>query len=238
MKKVLLSMSLLLMTSVLAYSHSVGIGMYIPLGGSIPTFYPNGGTDPYLTFSPKSAFEVGVVFQPRVSFKIDNKGYNYISLAVDFGWYRDTFKFQTDSQNFTHEFDSIVTGLSLEWKPSIFQIGIGGGVKIPLSGKYWTGENYTLLDYKTLSSRFNNLIIPYVKLYTGINFALVSLTFYANIDLPTSEIKDNLASLGGGYKYPIELTSVDLGVQIGVHLPIIEFGKKNDDYDPRNIINR
>ena len=63
----------------------------------------------------------------------------------------------------------------------------------------------------------------------------MSLTFYANIDLPTSQIKYNLASLGGGYRYPIQLTSVDLGVQIGLHLPIIEFGK-NNDHDVRNSI--
>lgn len=42
--------------------------------------------------------------------------------GIYFGWYRDTFKFQ----GFTYEFDSIITGLSLEWKSSIFQIGIVG----------------------------------------------------------------------------------------------------------------
>ncbi len=44
--------------------------------------------------------------------------------GIYFGWYRDTFKFQ----GFTYEFDSIITGLSLEWKSSIFQIGIVGVV--------------------------------------------------------------------------------------------------------------
>ena len=236
MKKSIVMITIFIMTTSLAYSHNFVMSLYVPLAGSRPSFYQNGILSEYLTDQGESAFEIGVIFQPSIYFQLDK--FHFIVLGVDFGWYRDTFKFHDNSQDFTHEFDSIITGLSLEWKPSIFQIGIGGGVKVPLSGKYWTIDNYTLLDYKTLSSRFNNLIIPYVKLYTGINFALVSLTFYANIDLPTSQIKDNLASLGGGDRYPIQLTSVDLGVQIGLHLPIIEFGKKNDYYDVRNGIEK
>ncbi|PCG19935.1 hypothetical protein [Brachyspira sp. G79] len=232
MKKSIILITLFIMTSALAYSHNFVMSLYIPLAGSRPSFYQNGILSDYLTEQAESAFEVGVIFQPSIYFTINKL--HYIVLGVDFGWYRDTFKFQ----DFTHEFDSIITGLSLEWKPSIFQIGIGGGVKFTLSGKYSVGYNYTLLDYKALSSRFNNLVIPYIKLYTGVNFFLVSLSFYANFDLPTIQIKDNLASLGGGYRYPIELTSVDLGVQIGLHLPTIEFGKNNDYYDIRNRIKR
>ena len=238
MKKIIILITIFIMSSTLAYSNSLGLGLYIPLGGSIPSFYQNNNANPNLTLSPQSAFEVGVIFQLRINFKVDRKGIHHISIGLDVGWYRDTFKFQYTYKDFTHEFDSLMTGLNFEWRPLIFQLGIGGGVKFPFTGKYWTIDNYTLLDYKTLLSRFNNLIIPYVKIYTGVNFALVSLTFYANIDLPTSQIKDNLASLGGGYRYPIQLTSVDLGAQIGLHLPLIEFGKKNDEYDVRNSINR
>ncbi|MEI0526313.1 hypothetical protein R4K54_10345 [Brachyspira murdochii] len=221
-----------IMTSALAYSHSFVMSLYVPLAGSRPSFYQTGIISDYLTEQAESAFEVGVIFQPSIYFTIDKL--HYIVLGADFGWYRDTFQFQ----DFTHEFDSIITGLSLEWRPSIFQIGIGGGVKFPLSGKYSRGNNYTLLDYKALSSRFNNLVIPYVKLYTGVNFFLVSLSFYANFDIPTIQIKNNLASLGEGYKYIGKLASVDIGAQIGVHLPIIEFGKKSDYYDIRNRIKR
>ncbi|PTY40639.1 hypothetical protein [Brachyspira hampsonii] len=234
MKKIIILITIFIMTSSLAYSHSFVMSLYVPLAGSRPSFYQNGLLSEHLTEQAESAFEAGVIFQPSIYFTIDKL--HYIVLAADFGWYRDTFKFHNNYHDFTHEFDSIITGLSLEWKPSIFQIGIGGGVKFPLSGKYWTGNNYTLLDYNALSSRFNNLVIPYVKLYTGVNFFLVSLSFYVNFDIPYYQIKDNLASLGEGYRYPIQLASVDLGVQIGVHLPIIEFGKKNDYYDFRNNI--
>ncbi len=231
MKKIIILITIFIITTSLAYSHSFVMSLYVPLAGSRPSFHKNGILTDDLTENGESAFEVGVIFQPSIYFTIDK--FHYIVLGVDFGWYRDTFKFNNNAQDFTHEFDNIITGLSLEWKPSIFQIGIGGGVKVPLSGKYWYGDNYTSLDSKALSSRFDNIVIPYVKLYTGINFSLVSLSFYANIDLPTIQIKDNLSSLGEGYRYPGKLASLDLGVQIGLHLPIIEFGKKNNDYGIR-----
>lgn len=65
---------------------------------------------------------------------------------------------------------------------------------------------------------------------------VLSLSFYVNFDIPYYQIKDNLASLGEGYKYIGKLASVDIGAQIGLHLPIIEFGKKSDYYDIRNRI--
>ncbi|WP_020005604.1 hypothetical protein [Brachyspira innocens] len=230
MKKSIILITIFITTSALAYSHNFVMSLYVPLAGSRPSFYQTGILSDYLTEQAESAFEVGVIFQPSIYFTINKL--HYVVLGVDFGWYRDTFQFQ----DFTHEFDSIITGLSLEWMPSIFQIGIGGGVKFPLSGKYSIGNNYTLLDYKALSSRFNNLVIPYVKLYTGVNFFLVSLSFYVNFDIPYYQIKDNLALLGEGYKYSGKLASVDLGVQIGLHLPTIGFGKNNDYYDIRNRI--
>ncbi|MBW5389736.1 hypothetical protein, partial [Brachyspira hampsonii] len=182
MKKVIVLISLLMMTSVLAYSHSLGLGLYIPLGGSIPSLYQNDNLNPASSLSPKSAFEMGVIFQPRVNFKMSAISYNYISLGVDFGWYRDTFKFQTSTKNFTHQFDSIMTGINLEWRPLIFQLGIGGGVKFPLSGAYLENNNGTKLSGGDLYSRFNNTIIPYVRLYTGINLVVLSLSFYVNFD--------------------------------------------------------
>ena len=53
----------------LVYSRLLGIGMYIPLGGSIPSFYSD-NIEVTSFFSPKSAFEVGVIFNPRVNFNI------------------------------------------------------------------------------------------------------------------------------------------------------------------------
>ncbi|PTY40638.1 hypothetical protein [Brachyspira hampsonii] len=224
MKKVIILISLFMMTSVLAYSHSLGLGLYIPLSGSIPSLYPNNNLNTASSLSPKSAFEMGVIFQPRVNFKMSAISYNYISLGVDIGWYRDTFQFQTSTKNFTHEFDTLMTGINLEWRPLIFQLGIGGGVKFPLSGAYLENNNGTKLSGVDLYSRFNNTIIPYVRLYTGINLVVLSLSFYVNFDIPYYQIKDNLASLGEGYSYPGKLASVDIGAQIGLHLDIFEFG--------------
>lgn len=223
MKKLIVSISLLLMTSVLAYSNTIGIGLYIPLGGSIPSLYQNNDLNPNLTLSPKSAFEIGVIFNPRVTFNIDD--YNDVSIGVDVGWYRDTFKFENGSQNFTHEFDTVMTGINFRWRPSIFQLGIGGGVKFPFTGKYWEGENNTKLSGGNFSSRFNSPFIPYIRLYTGIDLSIITLSLYVNFDIPNMQIKDNLDSLGVGYVYPGKLGSVDIGAQIGLYLDIFDFGK-------------
>ena len=208
------------MASAIAYSNSLGLGLYIPLGGSIPSLYQNNNADPNLTLSPQSAFEVGVIFQPRINFKVDKKGIHRISIDLDVGWYRDTFKFQYAYKDFTHEFDSIMTGLNFEWRPLIFQLGIGGGVKFPFTGKYWIGGNYTALNGGTLPVRFSSPFIPYIRFYTGINLVVLSLSLYTNFDIPNMAIKDNLGLLGEGYQYPGKLFSVDIGVQFGIHLEI------------------
>ena len=226
MKKIIILITVSIMASALAYSNSLGLGLYIPLGGSIPSLYQNDNADPNLILSPKSTFEIGVIFQPRVTFKIDKKGIHRISIGLDIGWYRDTFKFICNYQDFTHEFDSLMTGLNFEWRPLIFQLGIGGGIKFPFTGKYWIGNYNTALNGGTLSARFSNPLIPYIRLYTGINLVVLSLSLYVNFDIPNIQIKDNLASLGEGYLYPGKLFSVDVGVQFGIHLDIFQFGKK------------
>ncbi|KLI60574.1 hypothetical protein, partial [Brachyspira hyodysenteriae] len=200
MKKSIILISLFLITTALAYSHSLGVGLYIPLGGSIPSLYQTDNLNPNLSLSPKSSFEVGVIFNPRVTLNIDK--YNDISIGVYVGWYRDTFKFQTSSKNFTHEFDTVMTGINFRWSPSLFVLGIGGGVKFPFTGKYWEGNNNIALSAGNFSARFNNTVIPYIRLYTGIDVSLISLALYVNFDIPNMQIKDNLASLGEGYSYP------------------------------------
>lgn len=97
MKKSIILITIFIMTSTIAYSNSLGLGLYIPLGGSIPSLYQNDNANPNITLSPHSAFEIGVIFQPSIYFTIDKL--HYIVLGADFGWYRDTFQFQ----DFTHE---------------------------------------------------------------------------------------------------------------------------------------
>ncbi|WP_300758517.1 hypothetical protein [uncultured Brachyspira sp.] len=223
MKKNIIIISLFMITSALAYSNSLDIGLYIPLGGSIPSLYQNNNLDITSSLSPKSAFEVGVIFNPRVTFDVND--YNDVSIGIDIGWYRDTFKFKTASQNFTHEFDNVMLGLNFRWSPSLFVLGIGGGVKVPFKARYLVGKDGVSLNGGNVSARFNNPVIPYVKLYAGIDLTLVSLALYVNFDIPTMQIKDNLASLGAGYSYPGKLASVDIGAQVGLHFNIFNFGE-------------
>ena len=136
---------------------------------------------------------MGVIFQPGLYFELGK--FHYIAVSLDFGWYRDTFKFHNNSQKFIHEFDSIMTGLNIEWRPSLFQLGIGGGVKFPCSGKYLEGDIGTKLSGDKLAERFNTpVIIPYLKLYAGVNFYFVNLSLYMNVDIPYVQIKDNISS--------------------------------------------
>ncbi|KLI15761.1 hypothetical protein [Brachyspira hyodysenteriae] len=231
MKKIIILISLFTMVSALAYSHALGVGLYIPLGGSIPSLYQTDNLNPTASISPQTSFEVGVIFNPRVTFNVNKL--NNVSIGIDVGWYRDTFKFQTDTKNFTHEFDTVMTGLNFRWNPMLFVLGIGGGVKIPFTGKYWEGNNNIALSAGNFSARFNNTVIPYVRLYTGIDLFLVSLSLYVNFDIPYYQIKDNLASLGEGYSYPGKLGSVDIGVQLGIHLDIYKFGEEEDEEEER-----
>ena len=46
MKKIIILTSLFLVISALAYSHTLGVGLYIPLGGSIPSLYQNDNLTP------------------------------------------------------------------------------------------------------------------------------------------------------------------------------------------------
>ena len=226
MKKIIILISLFLMTSALAYSHYFAMGLYVPLGGSIPGFLPNKLYEPATIGEEKWSFEMGVIFQPGLYFELGK--FHYIAVSLDFGWYRDTFKFHNNSQKFIHEFDSIMTGLNIEWRPSLFQLGIGGGVKFPCSGKYLEGDIGTKLSGDKLAERFNTpVIIPYLKLYAGVNFYFVNLSLYMNVDIPYVQIKDNISSLGYGYKYPGQLAAFDVGVQIGIHLPLLEFGESD-----------
>ena len=221
MKKSITLISLFLITSALAYSHSLGVGLYIPLGGSIPSLYQNDNLDPTASLSPKTAFEVGVIFNPRVTFDIDK--YNRVSIGIDVGWYRDTFKFQTGSQNFTHEFDTVMTGLNFRWSPSLFVLGIGGGVKFPFLGKYWTGNNNVALNGGHFSSRFNNAVIPYVRFsldFSIFNYWMIGV--YANYDFPlhfqhNNYISDTIINNNS-------LSALDIGIQFGYYINI-DFNK-------------
>ena len=86
MKKIIILITIFIITTSLAYSHSFVMSLYVPLAGSRPSFHKNGILTDDLTENGESAFEVGVIFQPSIYFTIDK--FHYIVLGVDFGWYR------------------------------------------------------------------------------------------------------------------------------------------------------
>lgn len=82
MKKIIILISLFLMTSALAYSHYFVIGLYVPLGGSIPGFLPNKLYEPATIGEEKWSFEMGVIFQPGLYFELGK--FHYIAVSLDF----------------------------------------------------------------------------------------------------------------------------------------------------------
>lgn len=223
MKKSIILISIFIITSVLVYPHSLSLGVYIPLGGNIPSIYQNNTLNQNLTLTPKTSFEGGIIFNPRVIFNIDD--YSSINTGIDIGWYRDVFKFITDSENFSHEFDNLMLGLNLSYTFSFLLFGIGGGVKFPLIGKYSQGGYAIGLEKDNFAVRFNKPFIPYVRLYLGADLAYINLTFFVNFDIPNMQIKNNLGSLGVGYKYPGTLSSIDMGAQIALYFDVFKFGE-------------
>lgn len=110
--------------------------------------------------------------------------------------------------------------------PSLFMLGVGGGVKIPFTGEYSENGNGIKLSSTSVKSRFDNTLLPYVKLYAGVHMVFVSLALYVNFDIPYIQTKNNLGSLGAGYMYPGKLASVDIGAQIGLHLDFFNFAEE------------
>ena len=110
MKKIIILITIFLMITALAYSHSFVMSLYVPLAGSRPSFHKNGILTDDLMENGEFAFEVGVIFQPSIYFTISK--FHYIVLGVDFGWNRDTFKFITGTVNkaFTEFDDRMLCG--------------------------------------------------------------------------------------------------------------------------------
>ena len=155
-------------------------------------------------------FEFGIHIIPGYYFGISNID---LGIGLDIGYQKDVFALKQNGQNVGASFDSFNLGLMPRIDLAFLSIGIGGGIKFPLAGLYYTktGEssiaNAALFDTKGIAQNFNNPFIPYVKL--TLDFILpLNLTagIYVSYDIPLMEVK------GQNLKF----SSVDLGAQIGI----------------------
>lgn len=213
MKKIILAVMLFITTastSLMAKS-GFGVDLTVPLGAGIGFFYEDGKESKVL--KPDAGFEFGVYLRPNYYFDL-----NVLSLgiALDLGYQRDVFAYRSESNlnNGNLTFDSLSLGLMPKIDVLFLSIGVGAGVKFPLGGTSYSkekngGENVEKYNFANLRSKFDNLLIPYLKL--NLDFLLlynVTLGIYMSYDFPLMDYKDIVpkTSFGG----------LDIGGQVGI----------------------
>lgn len=172
-------------------------------------------------------FENSFSIQPGVFFSY----YDTISSAIflDIGYSKDRYEFRYgESENRIVEnfsLNNISVGLLPRINFGFLSLGIGGGIKIPLSmiysigGQYLYPEKYKL-DFGDMRDTLENFYYPYIKasvdfLIKGQNRFMMTLGVYANYDFPFN-LKNN-GILKDAYSKE-NIASFDIGFQIGFYL--------------------
>lgn len=170
------------LSNLFAADFEPGIGLVVPLGASISTKSQTHNVDADKNdgvLSGKSGFEFGVGITPGFY-----KGFNdYIgfSIALDLGYKREVFSYnenklggyQYEKIGTSYYFDTINIGLLPKFNIARFYIGIGGGIKLIVSGNEKT-KNYnenksqfvdseTKYNFNSVKNKFKNPYIPYIK---------------------------------------------------------------------------
>ncbi|ACN82530.1 DUF2715 domain-containing protein [Brachyspira hyodysenteriae] len=238
-KKIILT---LMMTSVLSVSAFAASGfeaiLNVPIGLSVGFHNFKLKDVPFKNEIEKQAkqnsgvgFDIGVTAQLGYMFQV-KEGFG-ISVLGEIGYSHDSYAFVNASdkkltQSFT--FESIQVGLLPKFNIGAFAIGVGGGVKIPLSGKLYSkydGKDVTGFPVKANSSdikdNFKTPVIGYIKatfdysIFFTDNIAM-NVGLYAGYDFGMS-MSEQLAP-----KYVFEymnFSSFDIGLQLG-----LKFGPK------------
>ena len=171
-------------------------------------------------------FENSFSIQPGVFFSY----YDTISSAIflDIGYSKDRYEFRYgESENRIVEnfsLNNISVGLLPRINFGFLSLGIGGGIKIPISMRYSTEGQYSYpekykLDFGDMRDTLENFYYPYIKasvdfLIKGQNRFMMTLGVYANYDFPfnlkNDGILDTAISRGN-------IASFDIGFQIGLY---------------------
>lgn len=239
MKKIILT---LMMTSVLSVSAFAASGfeaiLNVPIGLSVGFHNFKLKDVPFKNEIEKQAkqnsgvgFDIGVTAQLGYMFQV-KEGFG-ISVLGEIGYSHDSYAFVNASdkkltQSFT--FESIQVGLLPKFNIGAFAIGVGGGVKIPLSGKLYSkydGKDVTGFPVKANSSdikdNFKTPVIGYIKatfdysIFFTDNIAM-NVGLYAGYDFGMS-MSEQLAPKDV-FEY-MNFSSFDIGLQLG-----FKFGPK------------
>ncbi|TVL37577.1 hypothetical protein A9X84_06385 [Brachyspira hyodysenteriae] len=241
-KKIILT---LMMTSVLSVSAFAASGfeaiLNVPIGLSVGfhnfklTKEAEQYKDMYKNQNSGVGFDIGVSAQ--LGYMIQVKEGFGISVLGEIGYSHDSYSFVNASdkkytQSFT--FESIQIGLLPKFNIGAFAIGVGGGVKIPLAGKFYQkydGENATgfplTFNSSDIKDSFNTPVIGYIKatfdysIFFTDNIAM-NVGLYAGYDFGMTMSDKYLGQDTGNkiFEY-VNFSSFDIGLQLG-----LKFGPK------------
>lgn len=171
-------------------------------------------------------FENAFSIQPGVFFSY----YDKISSAVflDIGYSKDRYEFRYGEgenrivENFS--LNNISIGLLPRINFGFLSLGIGGGIKIPLSMIYSTEGQYSYLeryklDFGDVRDSLTGIFYPYLKasvdfLIKGKNRFMLTLGVYANYDFAFNLKSNSILYMA---KSRENIASFDLGFQIGLY---------------------
>ena len=221
------------LSNLFAADFEPGIGLVVPLGASISTKSQTHNADADKndgTLSGKSAFEFGVGILPGFYKGFDD--YMGFSIALDLGYKREVFSYnenklgggQYEKVGTSYYFDTINIGLLPKFNIARLYIGIGGGIKLIVSGSEKT-KNYdnnknqfvdseTKYNFDSVKNKFKNPYIPYIKatfdyLFFFDDEIALGIGLYAGYDFGP-QIKDDRFSKNN-------LGAFDIGGQISFY---------------------
>lgn len=266
MKKIIFTFAIIFLLQNKAFPQ-IEMHLTVPIGASFIYPYTDGTkfyqTEPYYidhnVYSTSAyyttAFNTGALMQIGHRFDLKYEtGVTSISLLADIGYSYEIFNALYFEDNLPKKYINqdvtVFHTLNLGIIPKInfyfpslkipFSIGLGGGVKIPLSGTRWltefsgklTTEN---LSYKDIKETFLYPFMPYIKLTADTYFYVskqIALTvgLYMLYNFGMQYDTDKLNAEGSSELHPddpLELTeygytSFDIGVTFG-----ISFGRAN-----------
>ena len=218
-KKFLLitAMTMALGTSAFAESGFEFI-LNVPLGAGI---YMPSKTYKDAGIKGAAGFDAGVAVQLGYMAQVVN-GFG-ISALVELGYAHDSIGYSSDmfgtKVSVTESFDSFQLGLLPKFNIGAFAIGIGGGVKVPLGGKYTmkVGDVKDSLKYAMgdALSRFTPPVIGYIKATFDYSiFFTDRLAFNIGLYLGGDIAKQEVGI--GDVSATSTTSSFDIGVELGL----------------------
>lgn len=172
-------------------------------------------------------FDSSFSFQPGIFWGYDDL--LSTALLFDIGYNSDRYeiKYTIDGKRVVenYKFGSFSLGLFPRFNIGFFSIGVGGGVKFPISLRYSKeGENYSkdkyLFDFGDIRDSFTTFYIPYVKVSVDFLFKMkknfmMSFGVYANYDFPIDIDRNGI--LKDLTINQDSLASFDIGLQFGMY---------------------